>query len=117
MATLLACRMLRLPVSTAHGRPRRVHRANRASRFPKSEQTAQYATFPILLLSSSLNFLMTSSSRVQVRTTPPQLSLPPAFNSTSRITAPLSVTPAFPLPPPTTPTTPSPETVETAPKE
>src|SRR5258708_22708185 len=57
-----------------------------------------------------------SSSRVQVRTTPPQLSPPPEFSSTLRITARLSVTPVFvfvfPLP-----TTPFLETVETALKE
>src|SRR5216684_8188041 len=34
MVTLLAYRMLRLPVSTAHGRPRHVRRANGALRFP-----------------------------------------------------------------------------------
>jgi hypothetical protein len=57
---------------------------------------------------------MTSSSRVQARTTSPQLSPPLEFNSTLGITARLSVTPVFPFPPATTPFL---ETVETALKE
>src|SRR5712672_808774 len=44
---------------------------------------------------------MTSLSRVQVRITRPRLSLPPEFKQTLRIIARLSVTPAFPSPPPT----------------
>jgi hypothetical protein len=52
MVTLLACRAPRLPVTTAHGRPRHVHRVNHASRFPKSGQTVLYVLFTFLLLSS-----------------------------------------------------------------
>lgn len=44
--------MPRLPVSTARGKPRHVHCINHASRFPKSERVALYASFPIPLLSS-----------------------------------------------------------------
>ncbi len=56
METLLACKTLRLPVSTAHGRPRHVHRANHASRFPKSDQMALHVLFPIpLMLSPELS--------------------------------------------------------------
>lgn len=80
VVTLLAYRTPRLPVSTAHGRPRHVHLVNHASHFPKSGQTVL-------------------SSHVQVRTTRPQLSLPLGFKPTLRITARLSVTPVFPFPP------------------
>jgi hypothetical protein len=52
VVTLLACRAPRLPVSTAHGRPRHVHRVNHASRFPKSGQTVLYVLFTFLHLSS-----------------------------------------------------------------
>jgi hypothetical protein len=53
MVTLLAYRAPRLPVSTAHGRPRHVHRANHASRFPKSGQTALYVSLPLSTLVTS----------------------------------------------------------------
>lgn len=49
MVTLLVYRAPRLPVSTAHGRLRRVHRVNHASRFPKSGQMALYVLFPFSL--------------------------------------------------------------------
>ena len=45
---------------------------------------------------------MDSSSRVQVRTTPPQLLLLPEFKPTLRVTARLSATVHFPFLPPTT---------------
>jgi len=44
---------------------------------------------------------MASLSHVQVRITRPQLSLPPEFKPTLRVTARLSVTPVFPFPAPT----------------